>query len=133
MPKLHNYLFNKTRGFNEIEVISARDSYQSMSKDCFDLKHFAFSQLISRFLNSFGQQDKKENQFLNIISIGDAQFERYALFRSVYGIKNCLGKSLKFIDKPSINILNNEIMVLLQQIGNICGSFTNYDLNMYVK
>lgn len=115
LPKT-NYLLNK------IKVISARKNYQVKSSNMMDWKKLAFRDEVSR--------EMLNNKIMNIISVGDAEYEYHALI-DLYNIthKPKLLKSIRFVDEPSNETLIDQLEVLSRAIQDICLTKKHLDLN----
>ena len=119
LPRTSRLLnFNK----KNIEIISARGSYQNKSNDPMDWKKMAFAEIIKR--NKF----RKLN---NIISIGDAEYEYKALINlhEKPNAKNYkLLKSVRFVKYPSNHVLLDQIRVMQRAAIKVCTTKTHLDL-----
>jgi hypothetical protein len=128
LPRTSKILANKNKGF-DIEIVSARGSYQSESNDPMDWKKLAFAQIIKN------SKFKKVN---NIISIGDAEYEYKALI-NLYD-ENCenqksykLLKSVKFVKYPSNHVLLDQIKVMQQAAVQVSTKKSHLDLKFELK
>lgn len=93
MPSLVNLL-------QEVRVISARTEFEKMGRAVSDWKHLAFAKEIERFYGSKGASHQR-----NVVSLGDSLHELAALKSVAASVPNCLGKSIKLFDSPSIEQL----------------------------
>jgi hypothetical protein len=127
LPKTSKILANGD-GMFDIEVISARGSYQSVSKDPMDWKKLAFEEIIKN--NKF----RKVN---NIISIGDAEYEYKALINLYDDCKNPknykLLKSVKFVKYPTNHVLLDQIRVMQDAAVKVCTQKTHLDLRFELQ
>jgi hypothetical protein len=127
LPKTSEILSNKC-GKYDIEIISARGSYQNISKDPMDWKKMAFEEIIKN--NKF----RKVN---NIISIGDADYEYKALINLYEDCKNNknykLLKSVKFVKYPTNHVLLDQIKVIQDAAIKVCTTKTHLDLRFELK
>jgi len=108
---------------NKIPIISARDLYQNKFPDRNELwKEHTFKELI------FKHAGKK---ILNIISIGDAEYEFYAIinFYKKYADNNTLFKTIRFKQLSTYDILIDQLKTLNKGILNIIEMKKNLDLN----
>lgn len=106
LPKT-SYLLTK------IKIVSARKNYQPQSADMMDWKKLAFKdEVLSEMLN---------NNILNIVSVGDAEYEYRALI-DLYNLnhKPKLLKSIRFVNDPSHDTLIDQLEVLKNSIPTIC-------------
>ncbi len=128
LPRTSKILANKNKGF-DIEIVSARGSYQSESNDPMDWKKLAFAQIIKN------SKFKKVN---NIISIGDAEYEYKALI-NLYDEKSenqksyKLLKSVKFVKYPSNHVLLDQIKVMQQAAVQVSTKKSHLDLKFELK
>ena len=128
LPRTSKILANKNKGF-DIEIVSARGSYQSESNDPMDWKKLAFTQIIKN------SKFKKVN---NIISIGDAEYEYKALI-NLYDENSenqksyKLLKSVKFVKYPSNHVLLDQIKVMQQAAVQVSTKKSHLDLKFELK
>lgn len=105
MPLLYKYI-----NVNFITVISAKSTFFSeKNKDPSFWKYNTFSIIIketSFLVNSSGKKN------INILSIGDSNYERQALKKIESEFKNHLCKSIKFAEMQCINVITQEIKLL---------------------
>jgi hypothetical protein len=115
MPNTFNVLKN-------IEIISARLNHRKHSDDIYDWKLFAFKNLITR--------EFKNKKMLNVISVGDAEYEYKALISIDEHQRNKKRylKSVRFLEKPSHEILIEQIQILHNSIDKICNHENHLDL-----
>lgn len=110
----------------KIKIISARKNHQKFSKNMMDWKKMAFKNEAKNLL-----ENKK---IVNIISIGDAEYEYNALI-DLYEyelqknkIKKIL-KSIKLIKDPNYELLLDQLEVLNDAIHDIVYTSKHLDLN----
>ena len=127
LPKTSKILANGDGKF-DIEIISARGSYQNISKDAMDWKKLAFEEILKN--NKF----RKVN---NIISIGDAEYEYKALINLYedckYPKNYKLLKSVKFVKYPTNHVLLDQIEVTHDAAVKVCTTKTHLDLRFELK
>ena len=127
LPKTSEILSNESGKF-DIEIISARGSYQSISKEPMDWKKMAFEEIIKN--NKF----RKVN---NIISIGDAEYEYKALINLYEDCKSAknykLLKSVKFVKYPTNHVLLDQIKVMNDASIQVCTTKKHLDLRFELK
>ena len=107
---------------SKIKIVSARGEYQSKSDNPMDWKKMAFEKELNNIM--------KNKLINNIISIGDAEYEYYALI-NLYrdNPKNYkLLKSVKFIRYPNNYQLLDQINVLNSAIIDISMKTSHLDL-----
>lgn len=108
---------------NSIKILSARQLFQSKFNDMMEWKKNTFKKAINReFYN---------NKILNIISIGDAEYEYKALIDLyTWNKKNKkILKSIKLIHNPTYNTLMDQLNVLYNAIPDICMNENHIDWN----
>jgi hypothetical protein len=98
------------------KIISARRNYQKTHPDAMDWKKLAF-------------KTEATNENTNIVSIGDAEYEYYALI-GLYNKNNSdvLLKSIKFLTEPTHDILIEQLIMLYNTIPNVCKATNHLDL-----
>jgi hypothetical protein len=105
-----------------VEIISARGTYKDKSSKMMDWKMMAFRDLIDR--------EFKDIKLMNIISVGDAEYEYQALIalnNRKIGTKKFL-KSVRFMKDPSHDILVDQLEVLNDAIPKIWNQDKHLDL-----
>lgn len=118
LPKTHILI-------SELDVLSARKNYKSYSNNMMDWKKMAFKNVVSKM---------NTNNILNIISVGDADYEYRALI-NLYNKtnNNKILKSIKLMDRPNEETLLDQLQVLSNVIPNICTSINHLDLKFKSK
>ena len=118
-----------------IKLISARDLYYSKYQSIFEWKISCFQDIIVDILESIAGKFTEKN-YLNIISLGDANYEYIALLNLDNFFKinklniNYLLKNIKFIEKPEFNIIIDQLVVLKKNISMIVNKLQFIDLNL---
>ena len=128
-----------------INVISARDSYFNQNSlnnpekaSIMEWKITCFQDILINVLNSIAGKFNEKN-YLNIISIGDANYEYVALMNlnNFFVINNLdinyLLKNIKFIEKPEFNILIDQLVILRKNIQMIVDKLHFVDLNLVLN
>ncbi len=127
LPRTSKILANKNKGF-DIEIISARGSYQSQSSNPMDWKKLAFAEII---------KNNKFRKINNIISVGDAEYEYKALINLYDECNNeksyKLLKSVKFVKYPTNHVLLDQIRVMQNAAIKVSTSKTHLDLKFELK
>jgi hypothetical protein len=106
-----------------IKIVSARGKYQLVSSNPMDWKEMAFKNEISKEISN--------NNILNVISVGDAEYEYKALislFHFNVKNKNKILKSVKFMKNPNQDVLIDQIQVLDNAINEIIDMDKHLDL-----
>lgn len=108
----------------KLKVVSARGMYQQFSSNMMDWKEMAFKQEV---INEF-----KNHGFINIISIGDAEYEYRALI-SLNKWKPSTQKvlkSIRFMKDPSHDLLIDQLQVVINATHEIVTRQTHLDLRL---
>jgi hypothetical protein len=118
---------------NNIRIVSARDIYSKTLSSPTDWKINTFRDILNNIITD--QSIKSEcNTVLNIISIGDAEYEYIALlnldgfFKSKKQNINYLLKSVKFIEKPNFDIIIDQMEIVNKNIDFIVNKIGYLDL-----
>jgi hypothetical protein len=137
---------NKLINAFRINLISARDNYfiknpegiNSEKSSIIDWKISCFQDVLVNVLNSIAGKFNEKN-YLNIISIGDANYEYVALMNLDNFFKinkldiNYLLKNIKFIEKPEFNIIIEQLITLRKNIQMIVDKLHFVDLNLVLN
>eukprot|EP00479_Gromia_sphaerica_P012932 TRINITY_DN7005_c0_g1_i2.p1 TRINITY_DN7005_c0_g1~~TRINITY_DN7005_c0_g1_i2.p1 ORF type:complete len:305 (-),score=49.52 TRINITY_DN7005_c0_g1_i2:290-1204(-) len=104
---------------NKIVVVSARSTYECFYPEAPNQwKLHAFSEQIKDFA------DMKKN----VISFGDSQAERQAVRAVTKELSDTTTKSIKFVERPSIQQLQRQLEVVTEHFHFICDSQEDLDL-----
>jgi len=124
MPTLYPFL-------EGIKVLSARTMYERSGASPFDWKHWAFESEISRI---FGLQNISEaTGRKNVVSFGDSNHEREALWRATATLPNCRSKSVKFVERPAaINLISKQHSLVCSQLHGIVHHDGHLDMHICV-
>jgi len=131
-----NVIINK-----KINIVSARDSYSQSNNSPTEWKILTFQDILEDIIKKL-IINLKPNTCLNIISLGDAQYEYIALinldsyFKKNKLIKNIpeenninyLLKSIKFIEKPEFDYVIDQLQVILKNKNSIINKLGYIDL-----
>jgi len=118
---------------NNIRIVSARDNYSQTLSSPTEWKINTFIDIISKVVNNLSN-DSECNTILNIISIGDANYEYIALLNLDNYFKNknnsisYLLKSIKFIERPHFDLVIDQIEVVKRNINSIINKVGYVDL-----
>ncbi len=112
MPNVYNFIYD-----NNIDIISAKLKYSDKIKSSIEWKILAFEDEI----NSLG------NVSVNVISFGDSIAERIAL-QNLNNPNIVLKKNIKFIEKPKINQIINQLILIDNYFEFIINESNNLDL-----
>jgi hypothetical protein len=118
---------------NNIRIVSARDNYSQTLSSPTEWKINTFRDIVSKVVNNLSN-DSECNTILNIISIGDANYEYIALLNLDNYFKNknnsigYLLKSIKFIERPHFDLVIDQIQVVKRNINTIINKVGYVDL-----
>lgn len=119
-------LIKTNKIINNTKIISARKIYKNSCSNMMDWKKMAFKDEIIKLIDN--------NNFLNIISIGDAEYEYIALINLYKSInKQKILKAIKLMNHPTNEILIDQLKVLSKVCQNICLNQNNLDLKFKTK
>jgi hypothetical protein len=126
-------LTSKIIMMNNIRIVSARDLYSNSVIHHDEWKIHTFKDILINIVEKVYKK-VNYNSYLNIISMGDAQYEYNALLNldSYFKINNkhvnYLLKNIKFIEKPNFEYIIDELQVTQKNIKNIVNSLEYVDL-----
>lgn len=110
----------------KVTVVSARSTYESMFPSSpLDWKVEAFSAAIRDFSSS--------NPMHSVISFGDSIHERDAVHKACSAYPNTWTKSVKFVEKPSIEQLRREIELVCSCFDYITTYQNHLDLMLTIQ
>jgi hypothetical protein len=118
---------------NNIRIVSARDIYSKTLSSPTEWKINTFRDILSNITNTL-PTDSDCNTILNIISIGDAQYEYIALlnldnyFKSNNNKINYLLKSIKFVEKPNFDLIIDQMQIVQKNMDYIVNKIGYLDL-----
>jgi hypothetical protein len=104
----------------KIKIISARQLYQPLKNTMGDWKKEVFKDEVSHEL--------KSKNFINVISIGDAEYEYNALIALHDLDKKNILKTVRLMSAPSHESLLDQLEVLYKSIPNLCLTPKHLDL-----
>lgn len=117
-----------------IRIVSARDIYSQSTSSPTEWKVNTFRDIIHKVVQNLPENYECKT-FLNIISIGDAHYEYFALlklddyFKDTYNKVNYLLKSIKFIENdPHFDLIIDQMMVVQKNAKSIIGKIGYLDL-----
>jgi hypothetical protein len=106
----------------KVRIVSAKGTYRSVSNNIMDWKIMAFRDIID--------DEFKNASLMNVISVGDAEYEYQALI-ALNGRKKEIKKYLKsvrFVKNPSHDILIDQLEVLNDAIPDVWQKYNHLDL-----
>jgi len=118
---------------NNIRIVSARDLYSQKTTSPTEWKINTFKDITNNILIKYSEKSNN-NTFLNIVSIGDADYEYIALlnldgfFKSNIKNINYLLKSIKFIEKPNFDLIIDQILSVKKNMELIVNKIGYIDL-----
>lgn len=107
MPSLSNLL-------QQLDIVSARSSYESYAQDPSEWKRLAFAQEVHRF---YGPSDHGNQR--NVMSVGDSLHELRALMSVAEATPYCRGKSLKLWESPTVEQLIEQHSFLVENLWDV--------------
>lgn len=117
MPSLYPIL-------EQVKIISARSTYEALGYATpTDWKRAAFQDEIKSFYGSVPNSFQK-----NIISIGDATYERDALLALTESFPNSYGKTLKLMERPGVELLHWQHELITRSLCSAVKHNGNLDL-----
>jgi len=118
------YLPSLSRSLENVRLLSARSTYEAQGvKSPTEWKFLAFESEIQEFYQHLPSDGHK-----NVISFGDSMHEREALFRATASMPNTSRKSVKFIERPSVEQLTRQHELLHDHFRQIVDHEGNMDL-----
>jgi hypothetical protein len=118
---------------NNIRIVSARDLYSDKLLSPTDWKINTFRDILNDVIEKIPQLTNC-GTFLNVVSIGDAHYEYIALLNldDYFKVKNkninYLLKSIKFIEKPSFDLVIDQVLIVKKNIKTIVNKIGYVDL-----
>ncbi len=122
---------------NNIRIVSARDSYSQVNNSPTEWKILTFQDILEDIVKKI-TKNLKPNTCLNILSLGDANYEYIALINLDSYFKtnlpkmcknvNYLLKSIKFIEKPEFNCVIDQLNVIQKNQTSIINKLGYIDL-----
>jgi hypothetical protein len=110
----------------EVKIFSARTEFERPEVTSpFEWKLKAFQCEIDRL---FKVEKFPNTRRMNILSFGDSAHEREALIAATADLANCRTKSLKFVEKPRIEHLRKQHVLLARCIERIVHHDGNLDM-----
>jgi hypothetical protein len=106
----------------KVRIVSAKGTYRSVTNNIMDWKIMAFRDIID--------DEFKNASLMNVISVGDAEYEYQALISlnsRKKEIKKYL-KSVRFVKNPSHDILIDQLEVLNDAIPDVWEKYNHLDL-----
>jgi len=108
---------------DEIDLLSARSSYESCGENPMEWKRRAFADVIDA---AFEYDESRPN----VISIGDSVYEQAALASATKCMPNCCSKTLKLLESPDIRQLIEEHELLFQHLDIAVAHEDHLDLEV---
>ncbi len=122
---------------NKIRIVSARDSYSQVNNSPTEWKILTFQDILEDIVKKI-TRNLKPNTCLNILSIGDANYEYIALVNldayfkanlpKISSNVNYLLKSIKFVEKPEFNYIIDQLNVVQKNQNSIINKLGYIDL-----
>mmetsp|Transcript_625 Transcript_625/g.744 ORF Transcript_625/g.744 Transcript_625/m.744 type:complete len:182 (+) Transcript_625:1384-1929(+) len=118
-----------------VTIVSARSTYQKSFPDCPETwKVEAFRNTFRQcFENRMEVETKWEKSHRNLISFGDSHHERNALKRVTSNMKNTYCKSVKFVERPTLEQLERQLKIISGNFEYVCTHVGSLDLMLVVE
>jgi len=118
------FLPSLSDSLTDVKILSARSTYEPLGfANPSEWKIHAFEREIDLFCQSL-----RPGQCANIVSIGDSQHEREALFHVTSMRSACRSKSVKFNVRPTLEALTREQEALCDELPDIVDQDDDLDL-----
>lgn len=116
------------------KLISARTAHESPElRNPLDWKLQAFAREIRTSISNQDGEAEEVAAFTNVVSLGDGAHEREAVLRITASLPACAGKSLRFIERPSILELCRQHRLVSQRLEQLVQHDGSLDLCMRRK
>lgn len=111
---------------NDIKIVSARTSFESDFPDApSSWKVAAFCQEVS---SMFPNEDE-----LNVLVLGDSMSERDAAHALGSRLPNSRVKTVKFVERPSIDQLMRQVQLVAQSLPDLASYASSFDVDLVVS
>lgn len=111
---------------HDIKIVSARTSFESHYPDMpSSWKVAAFSQEVSVM---FPNEDE-----LNVLVLGDSMSERDAAHALSTRLPNSRVKTVKFVERPSIDQLMRQVQLVAQSLPDLATYASSFDVDLVVS
>jgi len=108
-----------------VKLLSARTEYETPAVNSpFEWKLRAFESEISRIYLAEHDGHRRKN----VVSVGDSSHEREALIYATANLPNCRTKSLKLVERPGVEQLHKQHMLLVRCFRRVVHHDGNLDL-----
>lgn len=120
LPKTYSLL-------KKVKIVSARGTYKNKSSKMMDWKTMAFKDVVD--------EEFKNDAIINVISVGDAEYEYQALIALNDRTKNAprFLKSVRFVKNPSHDTLIDQLEVLSNAIPDVWEKNGHLDLKFNLQ
>lgn len=116
---------------SKMRILSARTTYEKQFPKQTQLwKNAAYDQVFSE---AFEKVAFDFQGIFNVISLGDSLYERSALLQLAKKSNKILGKSVKLIERPSVEQLQSQLVILVSNLDTITLSLEPIDLMLTVE
>jgi hypothetical protein len=106
---------------NNMKVVSARSRYENQHNSSpLEWKRCAFGIAVREWADRCD-----DGADFDVVSIGDSSHERTAVQHATRSMDNCVTKSVKLLDKPTVEQLIKEIGLLCDNIQSIVRTCTS--------
>lgn len=117
----------------KVKIVSARSTYEPVFPDSpIDWKLQAFEQEIQA---AYGSASGKAtaSAVKNVLSFGDSVHERSALYAATNKLSNALSKSIKFVERPSLEQLKRQVELVHSCMDDIARHSDHLDLMLTIS
>lgn len=120
---------------HRVTIVSARSTYQTRFPDCPETwKVEAFRNTFRQcFENKMEVESSWQKSCRNLISFGDSHHERNALKRVTSDMKNTYCKSVKFVERPTLEQLERQLKIISGNFDYVCSHTGSLDLMLVVE
>jgi uncharacterized protein (DUF1499 family) len=122
---------------SKIKIVSAYDKYIKVINCPFKWKEFTFKDEIDLYIKNNSDNIKNKKNIINIVSIGDAEYEREAvksLSKYIEDLSyNCYTKSIKLSENPKLELLMQQMDIMTKNISKIVNENESLDLLLGTK
>lgn len=114
---------------SKVKVLSARSTFEAIFPDSpSDWKVQAFYQEINSHYGDLHSDTRK-----NVLSFGDSIHERQAIHKVTEGLPHTLTKSIKFVERPTVEQLKREVDLVTTCIEELVVHEGNLDLMLTIQ
>jgi len=126
------FLPSVSKLLHKVEIMSARSTFQNQFQNKPDMwKVNAYSHI---FQQTFHRKlESGFNGLFNVLSLGDSNFERNAVLHLSSSVKGVLAKSVKFVERPSMQQLMRQLEIVYENLDQVVSSPETIDLMLTIE